>query len=243
MPLQDHFVPPLSVTHPWTGFHSAWATTIARLLNHGVLPPRYYAVPNVQLGGPVEIDVATLREANGANGGHTAEELSLWAPPAPTLTAAVDYSPLDVVEVQVLYEEGGPRLTAAIELVSPSNKDRPASRRAFAINCAGYLQAGASVVMVDGVTDRHANLHEELGQLLDLGVAAAWQSPTQLYATAYHTHTDTVETRLEVWAETLALGKPLPRMPLWLGTDVCVSLPLEESYVTTCADLRIRLAS
>jgi len=243
MPLQNHFVPPLSVTHPWTGFHSSWAAAIVRLLNHGILPPRYYAVPNVQLGGPVEIDVATLQEANGVNGEHSAEGLSLWTPPAPTLTAVVDYSPLDVVEVQVLYEEGGPRLMAAIELVSPSNKDRPASRRAFAIKCAGYLQNGASVVVIDVVTDRHANLHAELRQILDLVEATAWQSPTQLYAVAYRTAEGEDESELQIWAEALALGKPLPRMPLWLGADVCVSLPLEESYVTTCADLRIRLAS
>src|SRR5262245_34372741 len=26
MPLLDHFAPPLSRTHPWRGFHSAWAS-------------------------------------------------------------------------------------------------------------------------------------------------------------------------------------------------------------------------
>jgi hypothetical protein len=29
MPLHDHFTGPLSVTRPWEGFHSAWATMIA----------------------------------------------------------------------------------------------------------------------------------------------------------------------------------------------------------------------
>jgi hypothetical protein len=33
MPLRDHFNPPLSRTHPWRGFHGAWAAAIARLLN------------------------------------------------------------------------------------------------------------------------------------------------------------------------------------------------------------------
>src|SRR3954447_18693456 len=61
MPLLDHFHPPLSRTHPWRGFHGAWAAAMARLLNAGVLPPGYYAVPFLDRDGPVEIDVATLR--------------------------------------------------------------------------------------------------------------------------------------------------------------------------------------
>lgn len=32
MPLQDHFHPPLSRTHPWRGFHGAWAAAIVREL-------------------------------------------------------------------------------------------------------------------------------------------------------------------------------------------------------------------
>jgi hypothetical protein len=47
MPLLDHFNPPLSRTHPWRSFHGAWAAAMARLLNRGVLPTGYYAVPLV----------------------------------------------------------------------------------------------------------------------------------------------------------------------------------------------------
>ena len=62
MPLLDHFNPPLNRTHPWRSFHGAWAAAIARLLNQGVLPPGYYAVPLVDRDGPIEIDVAALRQ-------------------------------------------------------------------------------------------------------------------------------------------------------------------------------------
>jgi len=62
MPLLDHFHPPLSRTHPGRGFHGAWAAAMARLLNAGVLTPGYYAVPFRDGDGPVEIDVAALRE-------------------------------------------------------------------------------------------------------------------------------------------------------------------------------------
>src|SRR5438552_18466558 len=89
MPLLDHFNPPLSRTHPWRGFHGAWAAAMARLLNQGVLPPGYYAVPFLDRDGPVEIDVAAYREfepeipAGGSAGPQP------WTPPAPRVAVAV----------------------------------------------------------------------------------------------------------------------------------------------------------
>jgi hypothetical protein len=40
----------LNRTHPWRSFHGAWAAAMARLLNQGVLPPGYYAVPARRAG-------------------------------------------------------------------------------------------------------------------------------------------------------------------------------------------------
>src|SRR5687768_15311927 len=68
MPLLDHFHPPLSRTHPWPSFHGSWAAAMARLLNAGILPPGYYAAPFFHRDGPVEIDVATFRESEAADG-------------------------------------------------------------------------------------------------------------------------------------------------------------------------------
>jgi hypothetical protein len=56
MPLLDDFNPPLNRMHPWRSFHGAWAAAVARLLNKGVLPPGYYAVPLVDRDGPIEIE-------------------------------------------------------------------------------------------------------------------------------------------------------------------------------------------
>jgi hypothetical protein len=43
-------------------------------------------------------------------------------------------------EVLVFSSDGGPTLGAAVELVSPGNKDRHQTRTAFAVKCAAYLQ-------------------------------------------------------------------------------------------------------
>jgi hypothetical protein len=242
MPLLNHFAPPLSRTHPWRGFHSAWAAAVARLLNHGVLPTGYYAIPNVELDGPVEIDVAALQDRLAQDSPAAESELVLWTPPEPSLTATLDFPALDLVEVQVFYDDGGPRLMAAIELVSPSNKDRPSERRAFAVKCVSYLQQGCAVVVVDAVTTRRTNLHAEIWRLLELDQGAPWQSPTDLYAVAYRAFSIDEHKQLQAWPEPLALGSPLPRLPLWLGADISVPLDLEASYQATCSDLRIRLA-
>jgi len=61
MPLLDHFHPPLSVTHPWKGFHSAWANAITNGLNEA-LPEGYYAATD-RSGPPVP---KPLRRCNGA---------------------------------------------------------------------------------------------------------------------------------------------------------------------------------
>lgn len=241
MPLLEHFAPPLSRTHPWRGFHSAWASAIARHLNHGVLPAGFYAIPTVEFDGPVEIDVATLHDRQ-VEGGSTDDGTSLWTPPEPTIAVALDFPPLDLIEVQVYFDQDAPRLMAAVELVSPSNKDRPAERRAFAVKCVSYLHQGTSVVVVDTVTTRRAQLHGEILRLLELE-GADWQSPTHLYAVAYRSAGTDERRQLQAWPEVLTIGEPLPRLPLWLGSDISVPLDLEPTYLATCDDLRIRQAS
>src|SRR5262249_24141969 len=127
MPLLDQFGPPLSQRRHWDSFHGAWAEAMASGLNLSLLPERYVAEARVKLGGQVEIDVGTFTE-NGLAPGPDAGGVALWAPPKPTATASLDFKDPDVFEVQVLNEAEGPRLVAAIELVSPANKDRPANR-------------------------------------------------------------------------------------------------------------------
>lgn len=239
MPLLDHFNPPLSRSHPWRSFHGAWAATIARLLNQGVLPPGYYAVPFVDRDGPVEIDVATLRESSLPAG--DAEPRS-WQPDAPGLSVAVELPPVDEVEVQVFADDGDPRLAAAIELLSPRNKDRPQARQAFAIKCVGYLQRGSSVVVVDTVTTRRADLNVAILALL--GVDPGATIPAGLSAVSYRAvGREEPKQNLSVWPASLALGESLPTIPLWIAADFSVPLDLEASYRATCADLRIRSAS
>jgi hypothetical protein len=238
MPLFDHFRSPWSPDWPWEGVHATWAANIAAQLNAGLLPSDYHAIPLIKRGGQVEIDVATLRgDDPGTGGGQVGT--AVWAPPRAAITTPVDFQQEDLFEVQVIRRFGGAQLRAAVELVSPSNKDRPNSRRAFVTKGASYLAQGVSVAIIDVVTERLANLHAELVQFLQLNGEAPWQSPTSLYTVAYRTLMSNGKRYLEIWREPLALGESLPTMPLWLDVDLCVPLRLEESYAATCAALRV----
>jgi hypothetical protein len=238
MPLLDHFHPPLHGPRRLEGFHHAWANSIAHQLNQDVLPPDYFAEPEISVGPEMEVDVATLERGAGAKGAKGVTTAA-WTAPRPKLAVAVDFSRLDTYEVRVYQDLGGAELRAAIELISPSNKDRAESRRTFVAKCAGHLQHGIGLIIIDVVTARSANLHEELFDTLEAkGRRAAWKSPTGLYAVAYRPVPVRKTPRVEAWPEPLTLGKALPVLPLWLAFNLYVPVRLEDSYLAACRSLR-----
>ena len=228
MPLLDHFHPPWLKQRPWDSFHAAWANALAEQLNDGVLPPSFVALPLTQLGGRIEVDVAAVNGAAGTPEGGAAT--AVWAPPQPSLQAAIDFTHLDVFEVRVQRDDDSPPLVAAIELVSPANKDRAAHRRAFAVKCASYLQQGVGLVVVDVVTDRSGNMHGDLFELLGLSPTPDGGPPPDLYAAAYRTTGPAEASQLQSWLEGLTLAAPLPKMPLWIMEERCVPVDLEAAY-------------
>ena len=233
MPLLDHFHLPLE-RRSWQAFHSAWASNIAFHLNRGLLPEEYYAQPQVEVAGRVEVDVATFRDAEPGGA------VATYAPPPAVLTAPLDEAGIEAYTVTVTHDFGGPQLRACIELVSPANKDRPAARRAFAAKCANHLRRGVGVIIVDVVTARAADLHVEIASSLDHAEGLDWTSPTKLYAVSYRGLVEDSSPRVEAWPHALAIGEALPELPLWLEPDLCLPLALEESYMITCRTLRIR---
>jgi hypothetical protein len=239
MPLLDHFHPPLRGPRRWEGFHHSWATVIAQYLNRGLLPANYFAEPEISLGPELEVDVASLELLDPEQGG-SETAVAVWSPPRPQISAKISFARLDTYEIRIYRNEGGAELRGTIELISPGNKDRVGSRQTFAAKCAGYLRHGIGVVLVDMVTTRKANLHKELFDTLEVKCPRVpWRSPTGLYAVAYRAVTSRKAPHVEAWPESLAVGKKLPTMPLWLTPEFCVPVQLEETYLATCESLRI----
>ena len=241
MPLRDHFRAPLDDERHWEGMHGGWPMMIVAGLRRR-LPRGFFAEPRVHSGRSAEIDVVTFEQegetalsASEGNGGGVAT--AVWAPPRPTLAVPTDLPAQDVYEVQVYDERRRCRLVAAVELVSPGNKDRPESRRAFVAKCAGLLRERVSVVIVDVVTMRTQNLYAELLDLVGQSDANVGSEP--LYSTACRVTKRGDDWLLETWAHTLSLARPLPTLPLWLADDLAVPLELEKSYEESCQILGI----
>jgi hypothetical protein len=236
MPLLDHFRPPLSQRRQFQSVHSAWINAMVVHLNEEVLPARFVALPNVQIAQGFEIDVATL-DVEIPSAAVAAGGAAVWAPARPTISTTVDFTDVDVFEVRVMNEEEG-NLVAAVELVSPANKDRPEQREAFAIKCASYLQQDISLVIVDVVTTRATNMHRQLLALLHQD--GLHGTEFDLYAVAYRMVPANGKQRLEAWPMRLTLGEPMPTVPLWLDVGLSAPLDLEKSYLAMCRALRVK---
>ncbi|MGL6094561.1 MAG: DUF4058 family protein [Fimbriiglobus sp.] len=251
MPLLDHFHPPLWNAPGWSGVHTMWLGKIVDRLNSSVLSDRYRSEPEARLGTQIEADIAgydTEPDApifgDGGGGTAVATATAVYAPPRPALTGEIDFTDPDLFEVRVYRNDGGWRLVAVVELVSPANKDRPEARRAFAGKCGSLLQSGVSVVTVDIVTSYSAELHAELATVLDLPAAFDWSSSTGLAAVSYRTVSVPAPrpagtVRLDVWPCPLTIGQPLPTVPLWLAPGLAVPLDLEPTYQAMCRSLRL----
>jgi hypothetical protein len=241
MPLLDHFHEPIYTTFPWESFHAAWAAEIMAWLNQR-LPRRYFATMYTHLGSEIAADVAEFERTstsdgprNGAANGGVAVET--WAPPATTLAMPAVFP--DDLEVRVHDRERDLKVVAVVELVSPGNKDRPEMRRAFAVKCAAYLQRGIGVVAVDIVTSRHFNLHNELVRLVGLAEPFLMAKDASLSAVAYRPVRRDETDQVDLWPVQLAVGDPLPTLPLSLRGGPTVPLDLDATYAETC--LRSRM--
>ena len=248
MPLLDHFHPPLLGARHWESFHARWAGALADSLNLDWLPKGYFAEIQAHVGGRIEVDIGTFdandpskenleREDSSSSVATLTAPPKVYSPPVPNSTFPAIFP--DVFEVLVYGGEAGPTLVGAVELVSPGNKDRPEARRAFAAKCASYLQQGIGLAVIDIVTSRRANLHDELIDLLELGERFQMLGESPVYATAYRPVRRATEEAVDLWVWRLALGEPLPTLPLAIRRGPCVPLELEETYAEVCRRSRL----
>lgn len=234
MPVLDHFHPPLSNERFYSSFPHTWSASIARYLNRYLLPDGFFAVPNLQFGARVEMDVATFDEGRSTG---SAGDMAVHVAPPPTVVAPFSFP--DTVEVRIFSQEGGP--VAAIELVSPSNKDRIDHRLAFTAKMANYLHQGIALAVVDIVTKRKFHLHNEWADRFSVaGARLADSDEKPLYANAYRPVQRDDRAELEMWLHSLCLGDPLPTLPLYVRADLAMQVPLEETYLEACEDQRIQ---
>jgi hypothetical protein len=123
--------------------------------------------------------------------------------------------------------------------MSEANKDRPSERLAFAAKCAGYLKEGVSVAVIDIVTTRKANLHNEIMQLLDAPSDLLLPAGCYLHSASYRPTLRDDMPEIDLWTAPLALAATLPTMPLRLTGDLFVPVEFDKTYMETCRSRRL----
>jgi hypothetical protein len=234
MPLLDHFRPPISNEIQWNSFHAAWASFITNALND-VVPSEFRVHESSKLGGGLEIDVATVKTSPDTNGAVSSRH-SVWQP-SPAVAVPATFP--DRFEVLVFRQFGGRQLVAAIELISPGNKDCDENREAFAMKVANYLHEGVSVLIVDVVTERRANLHDEIVRLMRMKAQLRLPPDPPLYAASYRPVIRENRPEIDIWVQPFAVGDQLPTMPLRLIAEYFVPVELEATYSEACRRRRL----
>lgn len=231
MPLLDHFHQPIDPRVGWKSFHHRWANAIADHLDQ-LLPRQFFARVEVHLGNEVATDVTEeeLIIPPGANG-TAGVAVATYTPPAATVIIPTVFPEEAAIEVRS--SDPAARLLAVIELVSPANKKNSDARRAFVAKSVACLHHGIGLVVVDPVTERHFNLHNDIARELAGNDLFALVGAPATYPTAYRPLANDAGANVEAWAYPLTIGSALPTVPLSLRGHGFVPLDLEATYTET----------
>jgi len=211
----------------WDSVHLVW---LAQLLDW--VQPRLPAGYRAYLGS---VPALTIDTPNGR------PDLSVrqWSAPPPeaggTAAAPAEFQPdqeavatftLDPHRAVHIDLHG--RLIAAIEVVSPCNKDRPAARERYLGRYVGYLLQGVHLLLID-VLPRPAGFSFADALAANLGYAQpACPAPC---AVSYRVGEPVPEgTLLALWCRPLQVGQPLPTVPLALDSRQRILIDLEHTY-------------
>ncbi len=217
----------------WQGLHIFWMTEIARALRAD-LPPGYRAVigssPLVTVGS-----AAVKPEVAVANGSSPPQPRATAVPPALTPEPDVEVAVSTLEEDASVQVERDGRLVAVVEPVSPRNTDRPTAREQYAARHSGYLRAGVHLMVVDA---HRRPLGFSFPQLIAAGLGRELPAPPGPSAVSYRVGASaaTGGRMLAVWQPPLAVGEPLPRMPLALTPDEAAMIDLESTCGRAAVD-------
>jgi len=218
--------------HDWTddrGFdslHLVWQNQLLEWVQPR-LPPEYRAymggVPSLSFDAPNGRPDLGVRNWNpGPDAAEPQTALATMQPDIET-AATFELDPMRAVHIDL---HGV--LIAAIEIISPRNKDRPSARARYLGRYLGYLRQAVHLMVID-VLPRPTGFSfaDEVGR--DLGQPLP-PTPTP-FAVSYRVGGPTPDgTLVATWRRPLAVGQPLPTLPLPLNFRQEVPIDLEHTY-------------
>jgi hypothetical protein len=199
------------------------------------LPEGYRAylgtVPTVAVGAPTGYpDVHVRHDPNGAP--------SVPSPPSQSATPEqpeVEIAVATLDPATSLFVETQGRLVAAVELISPRNKDRPTARANYLARYLGYLLGGIHLLLVD-VHRRPLDFSFADGISQELQLNQPSFPPPLAVSYRVGEPAATGGRVLGIWRRPLTVGAALPTIPLAITLDAGVSVDLEQTYMRAAAD-------
>jgi hypothetical protein len=233
--------------HDWTrvepgifhAFHHDWITELARALNGGLLPDDYYALPEQQAAG-FGPDVLTL-QSQTAGGTDAGAATRTQRRPQTKFTAETDAEFYRRKKSSIAVRHvSGDRIVAKLEIVSPGNKASRHAVQAFVAKACELLEHRIHLLILDPFPPSrrdpnglHAAIWEEVE---DKPFTLPPNKP--LTFVAYE-----CDLKTRAYIEPIAVGDPLPQMPLFVEPGRHVRVPLETTYQTAFAALPRRWRS
>lgn len=214
----------------WDSVHPLWLTYLLEYVQER-LPEGYKAF----LGG---VPSLTVDAANGK------PDVSVrqWGPEPPAQTAPSTTGVLEPdLEASVSFRLDPQRavhidfhgqLIAAIEIVSPRNKDRADAKETYANRYLSYLRLGVHLLLVD-VLPRPKGF--SFSDIITSSLGLDLPPLPAPFAAAYRVGEvvpvgQDVGSLMGVWRRQLQVGQPLPSLPLPLSVHQAVMIDLEETY-------------
>lgn len=227
MPLHDWTRVPAGLFHD---FHQSWSIRIKDALNSGRLPEGVLALVE-QRAGPKEPDVLAIESGNLTDGANReyGDVTTIDRPITRIVRRAANAAYSQRANRIVIKHHLG-RTIAVIEIISPGNKDSRAALRDFVEKTTDFLRAGIHALVVDLLppTPRDPDgIHKVIWDEF-MEEDFTFPNGQDRILASYETGDERT-----AYVEPIAVGDPLPDMPLFLTNRFHVMVPLESTYQAT----------
>ncbi|MEO6808085.1 MAG: DUF4058 family protein [Isosphaeraceae bacterium] len=221
----------------WEGMYHLWIAELLRWVKPR-LPIGYRAyigsAPLLAVGAPEGRPDVSVRDWP-AEPSATAETPAARPTERPEFEPDVEIAVAALDPGTALFVERQGRLVAAVELISPHNKDRPIARTAYLSRYLGYLMEAVNLLLID--------VHRR-----PLGFSFADRIAEELSFPQAHCPTPSAVSYrvgepaaaggriLAIWRRPLSVGSSMPVISLPLTVDLIVPIDLDQTYAMAASD-------
>jgi hypothetical protein len=227
--------------HDWTrvvagnfhDFHQSWIAFIRNSLNDGRMPDDFYAMAEQVAEGP-KPDVIALQGGDFQSleaSADLADNRAIAVLDHPPRVRFTEEQEQDIYAASAdrvaIIHANGDRVVAYIEIVSPGNKRSPLEVKRFVEKCNGALERGIHLLIIDLLPPGKHDPHGIHAALWNYRYSESHGVSTEepLGLSSYR-----VDEVPRAYFQPLAVGQPLPDMPIFLTPRHYVNVPLESTY-------------